>query len=81
MNGDPGRMAGKRCAVQVGIVGMVAVTLLPTLVMPVHAFEVDVGNPDVTVRWDNTVRYNVGVRMQRPSPEIALAGPGPAYTY
>lgn len=27
------------------------------------AFEVDVGNPDLAVRWDNTLRYNVAQRM------------------
>lgn len=27
-------------------------------------FEIDVGNPDLKVRWDNSVRYNLGVRMQ-----------------
>ena len=27
------------------------------------AFEVDVGNPDLAVRWDNTIRYNVAQRM------------------
>lgn len=28
------------------------------------AFEVDTGNPDVAMRWDNTVRYNLGFRTQ-----------------
>lgn len=28
------------------------------------AFEIDTGNPDVSVRWDNTVRYNAGWRVQ-----------------
>ena len=28
------------------------------------AFEIDTGNPDVQMRWDNTVRYNLGVRAQ-----------------
>lgn len=27
-----------------------------------QAFEFDTGNEDVTVRWDNTVRYNIGMR-------------------
>jgi len=27
-----------------------------------QAMEFDTGNPDVDVRWDNTVRYNVGMR-------------------
>lgn len=29
-----------------------------------HAFEIDTGNPDLTARWDNTVRYNLGLRTQ-----------------
>jgi hypothetical protein len=29
-----------------------------------HAFEIGTGNPDWSVRWDNTVRYNLGVRTE-----------------
>jgi hypothetical protein len=32
--------------------------------LPVHAFEVDTGNPDVAVRFDNTIKYNYGVRTE-----------------
>lgn len=28
------------------------------------AFEVDVGNPDLAIRWDNTVRYNAAQRVE-----------------
>lgn len=28
------------------------------------AFEIDTGNPDLTLRWDNTVRYTLGARME-----------------
>ncbi|WP_353090554.1 DUF1302 domain-containing protein [Methylibium sp.] len=28
-----------------------------------HAFEVDTGNPDVAIRWDNTLKYNLGARL------------------
>jgi hypothetical protein len=28
------------------------------------AVEIDTGNPDFTLRWDNTVRYNLAVRVQ-----------------
>lgn len=28
------------------------------------AFEVETGNPDVTMRWDNTIRYTAGVRVE-----------------
>ncbi|MHA3817673.1 DUF1302 family protein, partial [Pseudomonas sp. GCM10022186] len=30
----------------------------------VQAFEVDTGNPDWSVRFDNTVKYNYGVRTE-----------------
>lgn len=29
------------------------------------ALEIHTGNPDVTLRWDNTLRYNAGVRTSR----------------
>jgi hypothetical protein len=31
----------------------------------VQAVPVDVGNPDFNIRWDNTVRYNAGWRMEK----------------
>lgn len=34
------------------------------------AFEIPVENPDVTVRWDNTLRYNLGVRVEDQDPAI-----------
>ena len=36
----------------------------------VQAFEIDTGNPDVQMRWDNTVRYNLGVRAQSQDSKI-----------
>lgn len=40
--------------------------VLGTLMMSgsAAAFQIDTGNPDVDVRWDNTVRYNLGVRAE-----------------
>ena len=35
-----------------------------------EAFEIDIGNPDIQMRWDNTVRYNLGVRAQSQNNEI-----------
>ena len=37
---------------------------------PAYAFEVDTGNPDLSVRFDNTLRYNLGVRTQGQSAAI-----------
>lgn len=39
-----------------------------------HAIEIDVGNPDVAVRWDNSVRYNLGTRVQAQDSHL-LANP------
>ncbi len=35
-----------------------------------QAFEIPLDNPDLTMRWDNTVRYNIGVRAQSQDPAI-----------
>ncbi|MCF8210416.1 MAG: DUF1302 domain-containing protein [Rhodoferax sp.] len=37
---------------------------------PAFAFEIDTGNPNAVLRWDNTVRYNYGVRMKERDPAI-----------
>lgn len=35
-----------------------------------NAVEIDAGIPELKLRWDNTVRYNVGVRTQRPDAKV-----------
>ncbi len=35
-----------------------------------HAFEIDTGNPDVSIRWDNTIRTNLAMRVQGRDPKI-----------
>ena len=52
----------------------VAVSASFVLAAPVGAFEIDTGNPDLTMRWDNTVRYNLGIRAQSQDPNL-LASP------
>ena len=37
---------------------------------PVQAFPIDTGNEDWAVRWDNSVRYNLGVRTDKQDPAI-----------
>ncbi len=51
-----------------------AIASLFTASGAVEAFEIDTGNPDITMRWDNTVRYNLGVREQSQDSAI-LANP------
>jgi uncharacterized protein DUF1302 len=48
-------------------------TLLAALALaatPARAFEVTTGDPDLDVRFDNTVRYSLGVRAQGQDPAI-----------
>jgi hypothetical protein len=35
------------------------------------AMELGTGNPDMSIRWDNTVRYNLGMRVEGQDPRIA----------
>jgi hypothetical protein len=35
-----------------------------------EAIPLDTGNPDLDIRWDNSVRYNLGVRAQGQDPNI-----------
>lgn len=39
-----------------------------------HAVEIDVGNPDLKLRWDNTVKYSAAVRTGKQS-DALLANP------
>lgn len=34
------------------------------------AFEIDTGNPDLTLRWDNTVKYSAGMRLKEANPAL-----------
>lgn len=40
---------------------------------PAWGIEFDTGNPDVLLRWDNTVRYNLGWRLEDINPHFANA--------
>tara|TARA_R110002110_G_scaffold205066_1_gene416708 strand:- start:106645 stop:108582 length:1938 start_codon:yes stop_codon:yes gene_type:complete len=39
-----------------------------------QAFEFDTGNPDFTVRWDNTFKYNLKIRAQELDQDIPATG-------
>jgi len=39
-----------------------------------HAVEIDVGNPDVALRWDNTVKYSAAARLKSADP-VLLSNP------
>ncbi len=44
--------------------GAVVAAFTATLAGGALAFEFDTGNPDLSIRWDNTFRYNLGVRVE-----------------
>lgn len=51
-----------------------AFSLAAALVLCSHAaqaFQVDTGNPDFKLRWDNTVKYSAGWRTQNPSHKLS----------
>ncbi len=41
------------------------------------AFEIDTGNPDLKLRWDNTVKYSTAARLKDRSPGLASTAFGP----
>jgi len=49
--------------VQRASMGLGGAAMLALLSSGAAAFQIDVGNPDLRIRWDNTVRYNVGWRV------------------
>jgi hypothetical protein len=56
-------------------------TLLATAAMlacaSVGAFELDTGNPDVKIRWDNTFKYSLAGRVKDRSPGLSRTAFGP----
>lgn len=38
--------------------------------LPASAFEIATGNPDVKLRWDNTVKYSLGARVKSADAEL-----------
>ena len=56
------KRSGRRFGV--GAARLIGSAALVMSAMPAAAFEVDTGNPDVKVRWDNTLKYNAGWRAE-----------------
>lgn len=53
-----------------------AAILLAMLGMPqAHAFEIDSGIPDLSIRWDNTLKYSVGWRLEDRKAELSSLAP------
>lgn len=45
-------------------VGVLGGSVLALASLPVSAVSLDTDNPDLRIRWDNTVKYNVGLRVE-----------------
>ncbi len=43
---------------------LIAGAMAALVTMPAGAIEIDVGNPDLNVRWDTTAKYNMGWRAE-----------------
>ncbi len=57
-NHSSGRIALRRGAVSLAIAALLAAA------GAAQAFEFDTGNDDLALRWDNTIRYNLGARAE-----------------
>ena len=58
---------GKACAAQPlrrRAAAMAVAAALASFAGGAYAFEIDTGNPDISMRWDNTFRYNLGMRVE-----------------
>lgn len=53
----------------------VAITLALFGATQAHAFEIDTGIPDLSVRWDNTLKYSVGWRLEDRKAELSTLAP------
>jgi hypothetical protein len=52
--------------------GLLASAIMAGLgITPVHAFEIDTGDPDLAVRFDNTVKMNYAQRVESADPRLS----------
>ena len=54
-----------------------AAALAATLAGGAQAFEIDTGNPDFKLRWDNTLKYSAAARIAKRSPGLSQTVFGP----
>lgn len=51
-----------------------ALASLASVSLDSQAFEFDTGNPDLKMRWDNTVKYNLTMRAQKQDKDVIADG-------
>ncbi len=66
--------SGKKTTTRTFALRAVSAAAMLGCVITASAGEVDTGNPDLKFRWDNTLRYNLGTRMEAQDKRI-LASP------
>lgn len=72
-----GNVMQLRCtAISAAVAGVVA-----GLPLCASAYDIDTGNPDISLSWNNTIRYNWARRMQEIDRHVSLAGPPAGATY
>ena len=49
---------------------LVALAAAAVAAAPARAIDFDTGNPDLHVRWDNTLKYSLAMRLKSPSAEL-----------
>jgi Protein of unknown function (DUF1302) len=49
---------------------ILALAVFALAATPAQAFEIETANPDLAVRWDNTLRYNLGWRVNEPNKSL-----------
>lgn len=54
-----------------------AAAFAATLAGGAQAFEIDTGNPDFKLRWDNTLKYSAAARIAKRSPGLSQTVFGP----
>lgn len=69
-----GRLYSAGSAAAVAVVSML-------LAGSADAFVIDTGNSDLAVRWDNTVRYNLGMRVRDCDNDLCGPGASAAFTH
>jgi hypothetical protein len=72
-NGDKTMKSTRRqgFAPQRRLTAIAAAVMTMALGADALAFEIDTGNPDIQMRWDNTVRYNIATRVEQRNGKFA----------
>ena len=69
---DKGVTKGGRQYIRPGLVTVAMATLLG-MYGGADALEIQTGNEDVKVNWDNSIRYNLGYRVGKADPAVYRA--------